>query len=211
MKKIAILLLLCMNSIISCSNEEFDVFSSKFPQLSLPIASDKSSDFSDSFYYHIQFDKESSITEQEFVKYIKTSRWGEFQQPTDSLLHIYHYVPVGRLDYKSYVILFVNCGYMPLPNDYDGLDIGTYENLLCVYTRDGKRTDSIVFSGHGCISNQDGKFAPNWHADMPLTFEEGSFTDDGTIVIQHFKDNERTPYSIDTLQIDERSGKIIKQ
>ena len=198
MKKIAILLLLCMNSIISCSNEEFDVFSSKFPQLSLPIASDKSSDFSDSFYYHILLDKESSITEQEFVKYIKTSRWGEFQQPTDSLLHIY-------------VILFVNCGYMPLPNDYDGLDIGTYENLLCVYTRDGKRTDSIVFSGHGCISNQDGKFAPNWHADMPLTFEEGSFTDDGTIVIQHFKDNERTPYSIDTLQIDERSGKIIKQ
>ena len=42
---------------------------------------------------------------------------------TDSLLHIYHYVPVGRVYYKSLVLLFINCGYMPLPEKYGDSDI----------------------------------------------------------------------------------------
>lgn len=59
--------------------------------------------------------------------------------------------------------------------------------LIVSYTKDGKRIDSVIFSGHGCISNQDGKFAPNWHADMPLTLEEGTLTSNGEIRrIGHF-------------------------
>lgn len=53
--------------------------------------------------------------------------------------------------------------------------------FIVSYTKDGKRIDSVIFSGHGCISNQDGKFAPNWHADMPLTLEEGTLTSNGEI------------------------------
>lgn len=36
---------------------------------------------------------------------------------------------------------------MPLPEKYKDSDIGAYENLLLVYTADGKRIDAIVYSG----------------------------------------------------------------
>ena len=36
-------------------------------------------------------------------QFIKSSRWGQYQQPGDSLLHIYHYIPTGRAYFKSFI------------------------------------------------------------------------------------------------------------
>ena len=194
--------------ITGCAENTFGTFCNKFQLLEFPIISN-SSEYGSNLYYY-QLDMKSPFTEQEFSKYIKTSRWGEYQQVTDSLLHIYHYVPVGRVYYKSLVLLFINCGYMPLPEKYGDSDIGAYENLLCVYTKNGKRTDSIIFSGICCITNFDGKFAPDWKGNMPLTATEGSLSCNGDIVIRQYKDNNITPCCIDTFQIDTSSGKIVK-
>ncbi len=93
--------LLCIVSTIGWAENSFDAFCSKFPLMELPIVSD-SRIYGDNLYY-FQLDKESSITEEEFEKFIKTSRWGQYQQPGDSLLHIYHYIPTGRAYFKSFI------------------------------------------------------------------------------------------------------------
>lgn len=97
--------LLCIVSTIGWAENSFDAFCSKFPLMELPIVSD-SRIYGDNLYY-FQLDKESSITEEEFEKFVKTSRWGQYQQPGDSLLHIYHYIPAGRAYFKSFILLFV--------------------------------------------------------------------------------------------------------
>lgn len=86
--------LLCIVSTIGWAENSFDAFCSKFPLMELPIVSD-SRIYGDNLYY-FQLDKESSITEEEFERFVKTSRWGQYQQSGDSLLHIYHYIPAGR-------------------------------------------------------------------------------------------------------------------
>ena len=204
MKKV-IALLLCTISTISCAGTSFEVFCSKFPQLSLPIVSDPYE--RDNFFY-FQLDRETTITEVEFANYIQTTRWSEFQKPTDSLSHIYHYVPIGRVNFGQYIVLFINCGYMPEPKKYEDSDIGAYENMLCVYTKDGIRTDSIIFSGSTNVSYIDGKFAKEWKTDMPLVDTKATMSADGEIVISRYRDNELKPYCVDTMYIDANSGRI---
>jgi hypothetical protein len=211
MKKNIIIILLLLLSVSAYTETTFDTFCGKFLQLSLPLYANISEATDTKELYYFQLGKESPITEEEFNKYIKTSRWGEFQQPTDSLLHIYHYVPAGRFDYGQYIVLIVNCGYMPEPMKYEDSDIGAYENMLCVYTQDGLRIDSVILSKSTCVSNKDGKFAAEWKASMPMMHDKAAISANGEIIIKHFKDNELTPYGIDTLQIEEHSGKIIKQ
>ncbi len=201
--------LLCIVSTIGWAENSFDAFCSKFPLMELPIVSD-SRIYGDNLYY-FQLDKESSITEEEFEKFIKSSRWGQYQQPGDSLLHIYHYIPTGRAYFKSFILLFVNCGYMPLPKTYRDSDIGAYENLLLVYTADGKRIDTIVYSGFCCVSNSDGRFAADWQPDMPMTETQATCSGDGKIVIERYRNNESAPYQIDNYRIDSISGKIISE
>jgi len=207
MKKVLILLSLQL-SLCACSETSFDVFCDKFPLLSYPIISDP---YERGNFFYFQLDRETTITEIEFANYIQTTRWNEFQKPTDSLLHIYHYVPAGRFDFGQYRVLIVNCGYMPEPKKYEDSDIGAYENLLCVYTQDGQRMDSIIISKATCVSNKNGKFAAKWDASMPMIFDKATISADGEIIIQRFKDNEQKPYCIDTLQIDEQTGKIVKK
>ena len=100
---------------------------------------------------------------------------------------------------------------MPEPKKYEDSDIGAYENLLCVYTQDGQRMDSIIISKATCVSNKNGKFAAKWDASMPMIFDKATISAEGEIIIQRFKDNEQKPYCIDTLQIDEQTGKIVKK
>ena len=207
MKKV-IALLLCTISTISCAGTSFEVFCSKFPQLSLPIYANVSESLETKELYYFQLDKVSSITEDEYRKYIQTSRWGEFQRPSDSLLHIYHYVPAGRINYGQYIVLFINCGYMPQPKVYENSDIGAYENMLCVYTKDGIRTDSIIFSRATCVSNIGGKFATEWKGNMPATYDKATMSANGEIVISRYRDNELKPYCVDTMYIDANSGRI---
>lgn len=187
------------------------MFCGRFPQLALPIYANVSAYLETKELYYFQLDKASFITEEEFLKYIMTSRWGEYQRPSDSLFHVYHYVPAGRFDFGQYRVLIVNCGYMPEPKKYEDSDIGAYENLLCVYTQDGQRMDSIIISKATCVSNKNGKFAAKWDASMPMIFDKATISADGEIIIQRFKDNEQKPYCIDTLQIDEQTGKIVKK
>lgn len=205
--KMFLILLSLQLSLCACSETSFDVFCDKFPILSYPIISDP---FERGNFFYFQLDRETTITEIEFANYIQTTRWNEFQKPTDSLLHIYHYVPAGRFDFGQYRVLIVNCGYMPEPKKYEDSDIGAYENLLCVYTQDGQRMDSIIISKATCVSNKNGKFAAKWDASMPMIFDKATISADGEIIIQRFKDNEQKPYCIDTLQIDEQTGKIVK-
>lgn len=206
LKKYCFLLTLLM--LCACSKTSFDVFCDKFPLLSYPIISDP---FERGNFFYFQLDRETTITETEFTNYIQNGRWNEFQKPTDSLLHIYHYVPAGRFDFGQYRVLIVNCGYMPEPKKYEDSDIGAYENLLCVYTQDGQRMDSIIISKATCVSNKNGKFAAKWDVSMPMIFDKATISADGEIIIQRFKDNEQKPYCIDTLQIDEQTGKIVKK
>lgn len=206
--KMFLILLSLQLSLCACSETSFDVFCDKFPILSYPIISDP---FERGNFFYFQLDRETTITEIEFANYIQTTRWNEFQKPTDSLLHIYHYVPAGRFDFGQYRVLIVNCGYMPEPKKYEDSDIGAYENLLCVYTQDGQRMDSIIISKATCVSNKNGKFAAKWDASMPMIFDKATISADGEIIIQRFKDNEQKPYCIDTLQIDEQTGKIVKK
>lgn len=206
--KMFLILLSLQLSLCACSETSFDVFCDKFPLLSYPIISDP---FERGNFFYFQLDRETTITEIEFANYIQTTRWNEFQKPTDSLLHIYHYVPAGRFDFGQYRVLIVNCGYMPEPKKYEDSDIGAYENLLCVYTQDGQRMDSIIISKATCVSNKNGKFAAKWDASMPMIFYKATISADGEIIIQRFKDNEQKPYCIDTLQIDEQTGKIVKR
>ncbi len=210
MKKV-IAILLCTISTVSCAGTPFEVFCDKFPQLSLPIYANFSEPPETKELYYFQLDKVSPITEDEFWKYIKTSRWGEFQRPSDSLLYIYHYVPAGRINYGQYIVLFINCGYMPEPKKYEDSDIGAYENMLCIYTQDGCRTDSIIFSRATCVSNLNGKFAMEWKGDMPATFDKGTMSANGEIVISRYMDNELKPYCVDTMYIDHNSGKIMRK
>lgn len=206
--KMFLILLSLQLSLCACSETSFDVFCDKFPILSYPIISDP---FERGNFFYFQLDRETTITEIEFANYIQTTRWNEFQKPTDSLLHIYHYVPAGRFDFGQYRVLIVNCGYMPEPKKYEDSDIGAYENLLCVYTQDGQRMDSIIISKATCVSNKNGKFAAKWDASMPMIFDKATISAEGEIIIQRFKDNEQKPYCIDTLQIDEQTGKIVKK
>ena len=210
MKKILVLLFFQL-SLCACTETPFDVFCSKFPHLTLPVYANFSEPLETKELYYFQLDKASSITEEEFSKYIVTSRWGEFQRPSDSLLHIYHYVPAGRFDFGQYRVLIINCGYMPEPKEYEDSDIGAYENLLCVYAQNGLRIDSVIISKATCVSNKDGKFAAKWEASMPIIEDMATISADGEIIIQRFKDNEPKPYCIDTLQIDEQTGKIVKK
>ncbi len=196
--------LLCIVSTIGWAENSFDAFCSKFPLMELPIVSD-SRIYGDNLYY-FQLDKESSITEEEFERFVKTSRWGQYQQPGDSSLHIYHYIPAGRAYFQSFILLFVNCGYMPLPEKYKDSDIGAYENLLLVYTADGKRIDAIVYSGFCCVSNSDGRFAAEWQPDMPVTVTQATCSREGKIVIERYRNNESAPYQIDNYRIDSISG-----
>lgn len=209
--KMFLILLSLQLSLCACSETSFDVFCGRFPQLALPIYANVSAHLETKELYYFQLDKASSITEEEFLKYIMTSRWGEYQRPSDSLFHVYHYVPAGRFDFGQYRVLIVNCGYMPEPKKYEDSDIGAYENLLCVYTQDGQRMDSIIISKATCVSNKNGKFAAKWDASMPMIFDKATISADGEIIIQRFKDNEQKPYCIDTLQIDEQTGKIVKR
>ena len=71
--------LLCAVTTIVYADNNFDAFCSKFPLMELPIVSD-SRIYGDNLYY-FQLDKESSITEEEFERFVKTSRWGQYQQP----------------------------------------------------------------------------------------------------------------------------------
>lgn len=210
MKKV-IALFLCSTFSFCFAQTSFEVFYDKFPLLTLPVCANFSESIETSELYYFQLDNVSSITEDEFRKYIMTSRWGEFQNPSDSTLYIYHYVPAGRINYGQYIVLFINCGYMPIPQKYRDSDIGAYENLLCIYTQDGFRTDSIIFSKATCVSNIDGKFAREWRENMPMTFDKATMYVNGEIIIQRFKDNEQNPYAIDTLQIDKHSGKVVKK
>ncbi len=205
MKKV-IALLLCTISTISCAGTSFEVFCSKFPQLSLPIVSDPYE--RDNFFY-FQLDRETTITEVEFANYIQTTRWSEFQKPTDSLLHIYHYVPAGRINYGKYIVLFINCGYMPQPEKYSDSDIGAYENLMCIYTKDGKRIDNLIVSGSTCLSeDKNGGFSKTWELQMPLIDTRFTISANGEIVISRYRDNELKPYCVDTMYIDANSGRI---
>lgn len=190
-----------MISVAGYAESQFDTFCNKFPLLSFPIVSDS--------LYYFQLNQKTSITEEEFYNYIQTTRWNEFQKATDSLLHILHYVPIGRIEYQSYIVLFVNCNYMPQPEYYKDTDIGAYENLLCIYTKDGHRTDSIIFSSYCSISNKDGKFSLTWNSKMPVTADFGAFYSNGKIVITRYKNNESTPYRTDTFCIDINSGRIV--
>ena len=200
MKKFLILLSLQL-SLCACSETSFDVFCDKFPLLSYPIISDP---YEQGNFFYFQLDKETTITEIEFANYIQTTRWNEFQKPTDSLLHIYHYVPAGRINYGKYIVLFINCGYMPQPDKY-----GAYENLMCIYTKDGKRIDNLIVSGSTCLSeDKNGGFSKTWELPMPLIDMKSTISSDGKIIIQRFKDNNLEPYSVDTFQIDEQSGYI---
>ena len=205
MKKFLILLSLQL-SLCACSETSFDVFCDKFPLLSYPIISDP---YEQGNFFYFQLDKETTITEIEFANYIQTTRWNEFQKPTDSLLHIYHYVPAGRINYGKYIVLFINCGYMPQPDKYSDSDIGAYENLMCIYTKDGKRIDNLIVSGSTCLSeDKNGGFSKTWELPMPLIDMKSTISSDGKIIIQRFKDNNLAPYSVDTFQIDEQSGYI---
>lgn len=204
MKKVLILLSLQL-SLCACSETSFDVFCDKFPLLSYPIVSDPYE--RDNFFY-FQLDRETTITEVEFANYIQTTRWSEFQKPTDSLSHIYHYVPIGRVNFGQYIVLFINCGYMPEPKKYEDSDIGAYENMLCVYTKDGIRTGSIIFSGSTNVSNIGGKFATEWKTDMPLVDTKSTISTNGEIVVSRYRDNELKPYCVDTMYIDANSGRI---
>ena len=205
MKKV-IALLLCAFSAFSCAKTPFEVFCDKFPLLSYPIISKNSVERNNFFYF--QLDRETTITEIEIGDYIQTTRWNEFQKPTDSVSHIYHYVPIGRVKFGQYIVLFINCGYMPEPKKYEDSDIGAFENMLCVYTKNGIRTASIIFSGVASVSHIDGKFAKEWKVDMPLIYEEATMSADGEIVISKYLDNEL--YCIDTMYIDANAGKIIQ-
>ena len=209
MKKFFLLLFLPL-SLCACSETPFDVFCDKFPLLSYPIISNPYERSNNFFYF--QLDRETTITEVEFVNYIQTRRWNEFQKPTDSLLHIYHYVPAGRINYGKYIVLFINCGYMPQPDKYSDSDIGAYENLMCIYTKDGKRIDNLIISGSTCLSDdKNGEFSKTWELQMPLIDTKSTISSDGEIIIQRFKDNEKKPYCVDTMYIDASSGRIMKK
>ena len=188
---------------------EFDTFCNKFPELSYPIISEQNNMDRENNLYYFQLDKVSSITEDEFLDYIRTSRWSEFQNPLDSSLYLYHYVPAGKLYYKSFLVLIVNCGYMPQPEEYQYSDIGAYENLLIVFSRDGCRIDTLVFSSQSSVSNVDGKFSRTWNAHMPLIYKHGTFLSNGKIVITTFEEDEQTPHVVENFHIDSISGRII--
>jgi hypothetical protein len=190
-----------------CAQAPFKVFCNKFPLVQFPLYANVPNIETKELYY-FQLHKNSPITEEEFQKYIRTSRWGEYQRPSDSLLHIYHYMPAGRFMFGTYIVLIINCGYMPQPKEYEDSDIGAYENLLCIYTQDGERTDSIIFSKVTCVTNEDGRFASSWTEDMPMMYDMSALSADGEIIIKRFKDNAHVPYRVDTMYIDSRSGKI---
>ena len=97
---------------------------------------------------------------------------------------------------------------MPEPKEFEDSDIGAYENLLCIYTQDGERTDSIIFSKATCVTNEDGRFASGWTENMPMMYDMSALSADGEIIIQRFKDNEPAPYRVDTMLIDTHTGKI---
>jgi hypothetical protein len=98
---------------------------------------------------------------------------------------------------------------MPQPDKYSDSDIGAYENLMCIYTKDGKRIDNLIVSGSTCLSeDKNGGFSKTWELPMPLIDMKSTISSDGKIIIQRFKDNNLEPYSVDTFQIDEQSGYI---
>ncbi|MBQ6790690.1 MAG: hypothetical protein IJP76_04515 [Paludibacteraceae bacterium] len=207
MKKLMTALLFGIISFVSCAQTPFDAFCDKFPLLSYPIISDP---YEHSNFFYFQLDSETTITEIEFANYIRTTRWNEFQKPTDSLLHIYHYVPAGKINYGQYVVLFINCGYMPQPEKYNNGDIGAYENLMCIYKKDGKRIDYLIVSGSTCLSDdKNRKFSKTWENQMPLIDTRSTISANGKIIISMYKDNELIPYLVDTMYIDDYSGKIL--
>jgi hypothetical protein len=203
MKRITTLIFF-LSSILVYSQSTFDVFCSKFLELPFPIIANNA-EWNNLWYF--QLDKETSITKEDFQKFIQTNRWSEFSTPADSS-YIYHYVPVGRIKYSAYTILFVNCGYMPQPKIYGDSDIGAYENMMYIYTQDGILIDSILFSGATSITNINGHFARKWDAKMPTWCRFATFSSDGTIALKTFYDNHLIPESIDSLFINPQTGQI---
>lgn len=199
---ITILLIFCY--VLVYSQNAFEVFCAKFPELSFPIIANNI-ELNELWYF--QLTKESAVTQEEFRKFIQTDRWCEFSTPPDST-YVYHYVPAGRINYGAYIVLFVNCGYMPQPKIFGDSDIGAFENMMYVYTQEGSRIDSIVFSGATSITNINGNFANKWDAMMPTWCRFATFSSDGTIALKTFYDGHLTPDNTDSLYINPDTGYI---